>query len=410
MKKTNRIFLAASILCSLVFTSCFDPIFATIRKDVAPEKATVSGNIASIARFTAGGEEYLFLAANDGLRYKNIKNESHGAWGVYAILGFTYHAYDYDSSTHKGSQILNVASDATNLYVFCADYEDVTEGSTNPYSISIWTSALTATNGGLSGSWSKVSLPGDLFTFYTDSNGYISSAFSVFKTNSPMTAHRSVYVRKGSYSLKKADGSIFTPEYYELKAGKCEKIATPAAFDAKKGESKDINSVVYFGGNPIYLSAKTASTNETYDKEATYFYYANGSTLNYCNSTVLSDTKSSFDAGGVISAIMTTSDSIIIGRGDWDSSSATGGLVRAVLDSTGKPAGSLSSFSTNASYQINSNYYILTLLNANPGKSELDASLYAAISFPGTGASSNVAFESIGLWSYYKGRGNWNRE
>ena len=68
MKKINKLTAAILLPMVMLFSSCFDPIFYEIRKDVKPETATVSGNICQITRFTMEGEEYLFLSADDGLR------------------------------------------------------------------------------------------------------------------------------------------------------------------------------------------------------------------------------------------------------------------------------------------------------------------------------------------------------
>ena len=53
-------------LLSLLFTSCFNSVFYNITQDVPPEKATVSGIINSIARYTIEDQEFLVLAADGG--------------------------------------------------------------------------------------------------------------------------------------------------------------------------------------------------------------------------------------------------------------------------------------------------------------------------------------------------------
>ena len=105
-----------------------------------------------------------------------------------------------------------------------------------------------------------------------------------------------------------------------------------------------------------------------------------------------------------ISALATCSDSLLIGYGDT-TYGAPGGIDKADLSSTGKPTGH-GSFSTNAQFQITDNYLVLALVNATPEKKETDSALYASITFGGT----KYNFNSVGLWSYYKERGNWNRE
>ncbi len=97
--------------------------------------------------------------------------------------------------------------------------------------------------------------------------------------------------------------------------------------------------------------------------------------------------------------------------GTWDASSGYstyGGITRSELED-GVPTGT-TSFSTNASTQITSGYHVFALLNVDPSENETDSALYAAIGFAGSGSSTGVAYSSIGLWSYYPSRGNWNRE
>jgi hypothetical protein len=52
----------------------------------------------------------------------------------------------------------------------------------------------------------------------------------------------------------------------------------------------------------------------------------------------------------------------------------------------------------------------MSLLCADPSKTEAQSSLYATITYRGAGTSSSATPANIGLWSYYPLRGNWNRE
>ena len=88
--------------------------------------------------------------------------------------------------------------------------------------------------------------------------------------------------------------------------------------------------------------------------------------------------------------------------------STYGGITKSDLNN-GVPTGT-TKFKTNAESQITSGYHVYALLNANPAEAELASALYAAIGIAGTGSSTGVAYSSIGLWSYYPSRGNWNRE
>ena len=66
----KRILNITVILCSLILTSCFNPVYYEIRKDVKPEAGTISGNILQITRTTVDNQEFLVLYANEGIRYK----------------------------------------------------------------------------------------------------------------------------------------------------------------------------------------------------------------------------------------------------------------------------------------------------------------------------------------------------
>ena len=71
MKRTSKLILSVSLISILLtLTGCFSPIFYEIRKDVKPETATVSGNITNITRYRTGDKEFLILAADKGLRFK----------------------------------------------------------------------------------------------------------------------------------------------------------------------------------------------------------------------------------------------------------------------------------------------------------------------------------------------------
>ena len=112
----KKIALLTLIFSIFLLSSCQDPIFEAIMEDVVPEAATVSGRITSITRYTAAGEEYLFLAADGGLRYKPRTNSEHGAWKVFD-LPFELIHYNAEANAYEGEQILTVLADAEYLYL-----------------------------------------------------------------------------------------------------------------------------------------------------------------------------------------------------------------------------------------------------------------------------------------------------
>ena len=148
-------------------------------------------------------------------------------------------------------------------------------------------------------------------------------------------------------------------------------------------------------------------------KKTTCVYWGSGSRLYYildADSTPAS-ADDSISTNRNVSALAVCKDSIIIGMGNTSaySTSSYGGITRSPLTSEGKPTGT-ADFSTNADTQISSGYIVSALLNANPAENELDSALYAGVFFYGSGSSNAVSYSSIGLWSYYPSRGNWNQE
>ena len=401
MKKIALLLITTSLflLSGLVFTGCQDPIFEAIRMDVKPETATVSGNIGTITRYTAGGKEFLVLAADGGLKYKYKDNNYHDAWHSLSVP-FSLHHYDFDSGTHKGEQIISVLADNTTLYLITAKYSHTsTEGLSYPSSIRLWGKAVPGNGTHLKGEggegWTLiVDDDDDIFPIsVSDTTNFYYSKFNVFQTNAPQAAHRAAFIcaKDGSnYNYYRLNGTTITPVT----------IDDADIIDSSES-SAHVHSVVYFDSGFKFFTCPAATTNETYETEANYYYFTNGgSRLYYSNGTE----HGSMGTDDDISALATCSDSLLIGYGDT-TYGAPGGIDKADLSSTGKPIGH-GSFSTNAQFQITDNYLVLALVNATPEKKETDSALYASITFGGT----KYNFNSVGLWSYYKERGNWNRE
>lgn len=408
MKKIALITLIISIF---LLSSCQDAIFEAIMEDVIPESATVSGRITNITRYTVGSEEYLFLAADGGLRYKPAGNTEHGAWKVFS-LPFELIHYNAETNAYEGEQILTVLADNEYLYLVNTSYTyDSRYGQNYPYNFKIWAvkdftkngDELTADNAAWASYTPSETEQNELFPIAKDSDDYYYSNFNVFQTNAPQQAHRAAY-------LMSYDSTNKTYAYYKFNAGNMpepESLNQADIIDPNRTTDSSYvavaRSAVWFNGIK-FIASRVATTNETYADNPSYFYYTNGnSKLYYANTsdTYNIDANTSY----IISALATTEDSILIGYGSVADTSA-GGIGRMLLNS-GVPV-KLASFETNASFQITSSYKVVSLLNATPDKTELESSLYASVNF----ASASNTFDNIGLWSYYPARGTngWNRE
>ena len=401
MKKINKITAALFLPALMLLSSCMDPIFYEIRKDVKPEKATVSGNITSITRFTASdGSEWLYTGADKGLRRKPLKDENHGSWDEQP-MPFDLISFDFDSTSYNGEQLLTVLANENTLYLISAEYTTTgTEGNTNPKNLHLWGKQ----NGG---NWKKIdfNLP---LGIDLETERYI-SLFNVFQTNTPQKEHRHAYICRRE-SVKDSEGNTsLVYKTYELKG-----TATPQPVSISKLEDSDGTrpwSAAYFNDEVKFFASKAVTTNETSNKDASMLYYADGDNLYYTSADGSKNKVKALEAPRKISALSTCKDSILIGLGDISGDSTSyGGITRAILDENGVPASSTSGFSTNANFQLTNSYVILTLLNATPEKAELESAFYASISFRG----STGLHDNIGLWSYYPKRGddegNWNRE
>ena len=407
MKKTAITILSAALLLfSGLFTGCQEAIYEVIREDVEPEEATVSGNIGTITRYTANDTEFLLLAADDGLRYKQKDKNSHGKWKTYK-LPFSLHSYDFDSSSHSGEQLVSVLADSTTLYIISASYENTSsEGLTYPSNIKLWGKQIDADGSKLlsDGKWTKIAdrkNNKDIFPLASTSTGYFTTSFIVFQTNAPMKDHRAAYIRSHNsdtgYHYYKLNG-LELPEEITIEK---EAIIDPEPSSATDYVPAALGAA-YFGGEIKFFTSPVVTTNETYEEEATYYYYTNSDDrLYFSNGTSVNSVKGNSDY--VISALATCADSILVGYGKTVGSA--GGIERSDLID-GVPVKINGKFSTNERNQITQSYKVLVLLNATPEKKETASSLYAAISFAATAAN----FEKIGLWSYYPKRGNWNRE
>ena len=409
MKKNalRKITASLFIISALVLTGCQQAIYEAIRQDVEPEKATVSGNIASITRYTAGDNEYLVLAANEGLKYKQKDKNSHGEWQGYNIP-FELHHYDFNSSSHAGQQILSVLADSTYLYLISASYDHTSvEGSSYPSSINLYARSISANGKNCSneGSWTAVATKvnnTNIFPIYVDEDELFHSDFRVFQTNAPKKEHRAAFIRSYDYTNK-------VYKYFRLNGTSAPADVTSeveaALIDPSPSSASNYKatalSAVWFNGAVKFFTSPAATTNETYADEATCYYYSNGdSKLLYSNGGAPVE---ALNTDIVIASLATTADSILIGHGK--ANGAEGGISRVLL-TDGIPARSKASFETNAQFQITSSYMVMALVNASPEKKEKESSLYASITFSGSADN----FDNIGLWSYYPGRGNWNRE
>lgn len=351
MKKILKT-LALSLLFIPFIAGCKAPVFYEIMRDVAPEEATVNGVITSITRYKSDTEEKLVTFSSDGLIWKDADGTAHGQWSC------------FPDSNQLSGKIIKTAADNSNLYVVTITFhEDVEKGLNLPDAATLWCYN--------NGKWYEVKTP-----------KLNPGNFNIFCTNDVNNDNRSAYLRIGD-NVYELNGNTFN-ETNQTKEG-------------------NYNSVVSGGNSSAIFFESTASV-----KNGNYIYWGEGSKLYY--SKAEGKKTLALDAGTDISCLAATKDALLIGRGDFSNSLISKGGIAKTSLTNGVPGNSLESFSTNATSQLASVYQIYTLLVADPTKTELEASIYASMGFKGSGSSTSVSYDNIGLWSYYPARGNWNRE
>lgn len=403
MKQIVKLLLSISIFSILLtLTGCFDPIFYEIRKDVKPEKATVSGNIPTITRY----KDYLVVSADQGLRYKHADNETHGSWSTYS-LPFDLPSFNFDNTTIDGQQLISVIANSDTLYILSVEYSTTgADGMSVPSKVNLWGKQID-NDFSSAGDWVLISekTSKNLFPVsYNKDTGVVETSFNLFQTNSPMNAHRHAYVCTYDSDSEKY-------KYYELNGTNAPVEITVAKTEDSNADSENTDpatligraySAVYYQGEIKFFISTAVTTDETYTKEANRIYYGDDSTLFSITGTTKHEIV---ELPSKISSIATCADAIIVGKGAVSEGGGGGGLARVrIVD--GQPEESVSEFETNASFQISEAYLVIALLNATPERNETDSALYAAITF----FNKNGVYNNIGLWSYYPGRGNWNRE
>ena len=437
----KKIFLSISIAAAVFgFSGCYDAIFYNIRNEVPLEDGVINGYTNSIVRYQEpDGTEFLYLQ-NGNVYYKQIsddkdkkiltKNQDHDKWtkDSSAPEGISYSYFDQEFS---GTYSCKLASDSKYVYLLGATPE-YDESSSRNILKNFKLYCYSKESG-----WQSVEAVNEILGYYEstlDEDKYMMDAsIQLFCTNAPQNAHRKAYIRIGGgspyyswMSDKQTYGNDFTVKDGVMNCGIIELNGTDTDIakvvplgDGKIGElketgaGKDTTSAVYANNTVYFLDYLASSTNETKNEDADYIYFGNGKTLYWFNTASVSSVtdldaepvgKSTGYADSILSMCV-TNDSIILGT-------YKEGAYRVKTDS-GKPETSISGdFETNARSVMYNPYIVRMLFCTDPSLGETDdgSALYSALQFQYTESSASASYKNVGLWSYYKARGNWNKE
>ena len=436
----KKIFLSISIAAAVFgFSGCYDAIFYNIRNEVPLEDGVINGYTNSIVRYQEPDEtEFLYLQ-NGNVYYKQIsedddktkltKNQDHDKWtkDSSAPEGISYSYFDQEFS---GTYSCKLASDSNYVYLLGATPE-YDESSSRNILKNFKLYCYSKANG-----WKSVEQINTILKQYEstldDDKYMMDSSIQLFCTNAPQNEHRKAYIRIGGgspyyswMSDKQTYGSDFTVKDGVMNCGIIELNGTDTDIAnvvplgdgkigtlEKTGAGKDTTSAVYANNTVYFLDYLASSTNETKHKEASYIYLGNGTTLYWFETASVSSVtaldaepvgKSTGCADSILSMCV-TNDSIILGTYEE-------GAYRVKTDS-GKPETSTSDFTTNADSVMYNPYIVRMLFCTDPslGETADGSALYSALQFRYTESSASASYKNVGLWSYYKARGNWNKE
>ena len=434
----KKIFLSISIAAAVFgFTSCYDAIFYNIRNEVPLEDGVINGYTNSIVRYQEpDGTEFLYLQ-NGNVYYKQIsddtdkkiltKNQGHGKWtkDSSAPEGISYSYFDQEFS---GTYSCKLASDSKYVYLLGATPE-YDESSSRNILKNFKLYCYSKENG-----WKSVDAVNTILKKYestlAEDKYMMDSSIQLFCTNAPQKDHRKAYIRIGGgspddkwMSDKQTYGNDFTSEV--INCGIIELNGTDTDTTTvvpegtgkigtldKTGAGKNTASAIYANGTVYFLDYLASSTNETKNRDADYIYFGNGNILYWFEAASVSSVTAldaepvgkSTDCADSILSMCVTNDSIILGT-------YKKGAYR-VKTTNGKPETSTSEFTTNAASVMYEPYIVRMLFCTDPSLGETDngSALYSALQFQYTESSASASYKNVGLWSYYKARGNWNKE
>ncbi len=428
--------------------------------------------------YLQNGRIYYKQVSEDDDPSKLTKNMANKSWT--RDSGIEEVKYNYEQTEYSGWNVYKLASDSKYVYALCYQpwyNEDYSRN--EPRKIRLFCSSgvnsewkeVSAVNTAIEDYINH--LNPDLFM--------MDSSILLFCTNTPKKDHRQAFIRigggnpststdsadteynrvnyeenygnrnYGNYGILKLDGeNTQTSESNTIKAG-------------TKGATYRTLSVYYANGDTHFSNHLAVATDETKNDDAKYVYYGDGNTLKSFsvdtltsngttevfmpnregklvnesdftvdsvyvldayinglaidtegNKAALTNTDEIINSSGCaasIQSIAATKDSVLLGTYEY-------GAYRVPKTySTGEPATSTDSFSTNASSIMASPYIIRMIFCTDPSVGEVEdgSALYSSMEFRYTESTSNADYDNVGLWSYYYNRTsdpskNWNRE
>lgn len=454
MKKLLK-FIPALLTLSAIFTSCYDPVFENIRREVKLEDGQIAGFINDIVRFKNNDEEYLYLPT--GLIYsKKITDsvnkpgdlavaDSHGKWNK-TQHGIGEIAYDYYGEKFNGEYVVKFAANSNTLYALTSTlgvYDD--KGRNIPTGFKLYYLNNVSENLTAFGNDSQIQKDINNYFATGDKDNYATDLrIQLFCTNTPKNENRRAFLKIGSSGLwfkTLIDGTETEVEslIYELE-GTTPKLLYYRTKNTDnfrvlgeyyKSLYYNVLSAVDLGEKKVlFLPFIGVTSNATINNDADWICYGKGTNAYYFTKKIYEENSENIikyfnnqtdenykTVESILKSVGLSTDKEIISAtacaDDILFGSRGNGVFRAKITGSGDSVEIKSETNfedLNTQDIMQSPYIIRMLFTVDPSKSFKEATRYSAMDFLYTASNSTANDNYRGLWSYYPSRGNWNKE
>ncbi|MCR5218057.1 hypothetical protein [Treponema sp.] len=436
MNKTLKTIITVST-AAFLFASCHDNIYESINAEVKLESNGINGT-GTISRY---GDYLIFPTGH--LYYKT--NQSSNDTGLYNKQWAKAGLPETEKADYIDGQCYYAVGDQSNLYIMIHSWYENSSGYNAVSGRQLFVTTDTDFSDGIE--WTEITIDDNLTPVKLFSNNAYDAANrlaylraydsddSTYKIYSLSGTSSPVEVTDESTGLSSdtltavyfpKDGQTYFSKYYSLTAND-DYIYYSLTYN-NSGSMATGSSIYRADGYGTYYTYSTASTSSDSNpsEEGWYEYDSDSDTYTLSSDTSLDSSKTyytakentgftldsaaasatSCDAGGIISMAV-TSNYLLLGT--------TSGLNRVLLSSTGDstsldniPYTSTTSFSNNGNSIITE--YAYSVFTLEPSDAEGENDEYVSSVIYGSVSSSSDNWEDTGLYSYYKGRGTWNRD
>lgn len=374
MKKNRFIAFvsAVSLTAGLLFTSCYDNIYALIEKEVAIDNDGLNGDISNIVRCG----DFLFLS-NGSIFGKKAEPRITKNWRR------TTSPVNGASEFNVSDRVAMLAADDTYVYALALFYNEGDDGSNSNYKREIYAAKVV---GFPQLQWEKVNTSSITNGNSSGDNPTIKNIFD----NKAKPSSRIAYTNMCG-KIYKLEGTKAPIEY---------SVTGNIIGDSDPGK---IMNCANYKGNDYFSNyyAFVANSDYIYYSDV----YTTGSSHYISNSKNIyategpSSVKFTIHASNNILSLAITKDYLLAGT--------TNGLIRLCIDSTDQNYKNEVSMTGNGNNVISEHVYMVYVLDETKPMAMTD--LYCASTIYSSISSSTDSYDSIGLYACNAG-GNWNRD